>query len=162
MNRIWFTYDNHVCLMPSSSRLWLDLPASVWDDLSTHCVPFQVPYIHAGETERGNRLGAVNRCPWPCWPHNNLWPSTKWANVTCCKGFHVQWFLSGVITAGMTDHVGFIKLLCIYPQGRLGCWEESPAPHFTDFDPPPLAMMLQMRMADRHQKVQTWTPTEVQ
>lgn len=42
-------------------------------------------------------------------------------NVTCCKGLPCTMAFSGEVAAGMTDHVGFIKLLCIYPQGRLGC-----------------------------------------
>lgn len=84
--------------------------------------------------------------------------------VTCCKGLPCTTVSSGEVAAGMTDHVGFIKLLCIYPQGRLGYARVEPCSSFPTISTPHhLAIMLQRaNKADMYQKVQMWTPAEVQ
>lgn len=87
--------------------VWLHLPASVWDDLSTLCVPFQGLYFQAGLTEMGDWLGAAHTdAPNPAC-HITICGQHKLGQMyLAAKVCHLRWFsVESEAAAGMTDQV---------------------------------------------------------
>lgn len=129
-----------MCLMPNSSRLWLLLHVLVWDDLSTQCVPFQVPYFHAGKRELTTGWGAAHTdAPNPACHITICDQMQSGPNVTCCTGLPCTVVFSGEWRSSCWNDWPWGSLSCCaftHEKGWDAC-EGSSTLHFRNFNAPP-------------------------